>query len=661
MIDLGLARVGRLVQHTPQTWKAIHVAGTNGKGSICAYLSAMLSASGLSHARFTSPHLIDRWDCIAVNGKPVSEAVFRDAEDVVKQRDQDDRIGATEFELLTATAFEIFHRQKVEYGVVEVGLGGRLDATNVLKQKAVTIIAKIGLDHQSFLGNTIEEIALQKVGIMRPGVPCVADGSNQPSVRTVIEKHAQEVGAEVHFPSTTSVADAVAGEKFEPHQIQNLACAHTAFRLACPEQDRPLSHFLPAIKQMQWPGRLQRLDIQKITGRQQEVLLDGAHNPQSAEVLAQYVERHLRSGGKPVTWVLAATQGKDMDGIFNLLLRPGDQVAAVQFEPVDGMPWVKPADPAELLQLATRHGGEVVAMHNAGQDVKQALRWSSQAAGDGPVVIAGSLYLVSSVLRAHLIIVCCHAIWKGGPTNGRDEAEWLIEGFQKGETPTFIEHIKAGVRLLKADEDAVLAGLTRKEVNLSEAQSYYNLALAAGYLGPPSAAAITTNPLSSSPPESRVLVEEQALDSYHNILFSLVAFWRRHGAWPERMTIVSHEFKRERIVEGHCAAIEFPLERIRFVGINPPGMDDVAVAAPGGMEKLEAIFEGVQLALEQWRADPHGVGEVLRGKRVGRNPWRGHQMLFLEEEERERSGLDTRRVGGGGEGLLPGGRRPWAW
>jgi folylpolyglutamate synthase len=399
MIDLGLARVSRLVQHTPQTWKAIHVAGTNGKGSICAYLSSMLTASGLSWARFTSPHLIDRWDCIAVNGKPVSEAVFREAEDAVKKRDSEDRIGATEFELLTATAFEIFHRQKVEYGVVEVGLGGKLDATNVLKQKAVTVIAKIGLDHQAFLGNTIEEIALQKAGIMRPGVPCVADGSNQPSVLRVFEEHAREIGAELHFPSTPTLAETLAGEKFEPHQIQNLACAHMAFRLACPEHDRPLTHFVPAIKQMQWPGRLQTLDIQKIVGHPQQVLLDGAHNPQSAEVLAHYVQRHLRSQGKSVTWVLAATQGKDMDGIFGLLLQPGDQVAAVRFGPVDGMPWVKPADPAELLRLAVQHGAKDTAAHNAGDDVRGALTWASQAARDGPLVIAGSLYLVSSVLR----------------------------------------------------------------------------------------------------------------------------------------------------------------------------------------------------------------------------------------------------------------------
>ncbi|KAL2266279.1 hypothetical protein VTJ83DRAFT_5631 [Remersonia thermophila] len=401
MIDLGLARVGRLVQQTPQTWKAIHVAGTNGKGSICAYLSAMIVASGRSCARFTSPHLVDRWDCIAINGQPVPETVFRDAEAAVKQRDADGRIGATEFELLTATAFEIFHRQRVEYGVVEVGLGGRLDATNVLKEKAVTVIAKIGLDHQSFLGNTVEEIALEKAGIMRPGVPCVVDPSNQPSVLEALEKHARNVGAELHRPSAAGLGDAPGGLPLEPHQIQNLACAHLAFRLACPERDQPLARFLPAISQLEWPGRLQKLDIQPIVHRPQEVLLDGAHNPQSAEVLGQYVDKHLRSRsqGKPVAWVLAATRGKDMDGILGLLLKPGDKAAAVRFGPVDGMPWVKPTDPAELLQAAARHGIADAATHDAGDDVRGALAWASDAANGGPVVIAGSLYLVSSVLR----------------------------------------------------------------------------------------------------------------------------------------------------------------------------------------------------------------------------------------------------------------------
>ncbi|KAK3327842.1 Mur ligase [Cercophora scortea] len=399
MIDLGLARISRLLQHTPQTWKAIHVAGTNGKGSICALLSAMLTASGVSCARFTSPHLIDRWDCITVNEQPVSEAVFRHAEDLVKQRDHDERIGATEFELLAATAFEIFHRQRVDFGVVEVGLGGKLDATNAMADKSVTVIAKIGLDHQSFLGNTLEEIALQKAGIMRAGVPCVVDGSNHPSVLKAVEAHAKAVGAELHYPSTASLAEAFSGEGYEPHQIQNLACAHLAFRLACPDADHSMGHLLPIVKQLQWPGRLQRLDIQKITGRQQEALLDGAHNTQSAEVLAAYVQKHFRSEGGPVAWVLAASQGKDMDSILSLVLQPDDLVATVRFGPVDGMPWVRAADPAELLQVAARQGIKATRSHNAGDDVKAALKWASENAGDRHVVIAGSLYLVSSVLR----------------------------------------------------------------------------------------------------------------------------------------------------------------------------------------------------------------------------------------------------------------------
>jgi folylpolyglutamate synthase len=398
MIDLSLARISRLLQSTPQTWKAFHVAGTNGKGSICAYLSALLHASGSSCGRFTSPHLIDRWDCISVNEKPVSETVFRNAEEAVKQRDMESGLGATEFELLTATAFEIFHREKVEYGVIEVGLGGKLDATNAMKHKAVTVIAKIGLDHQSMLGNTLEEIALQKAGIMRHGVPCVVDDSNSSRVLKVLEDHAKEVGAELHYPSTSKLAGALFNSEYEPHQIQNLACAHLAFRLGCPGHDSSVTHLVEAARKAAWPGRLQRLDISSIIGSEQQVLLDGAHNTQSAEVLAAYVQKRLRNDdGKPVAWVLGASQGKDMEGILRLLLRPGDSVAAVRFGPVDGMPWVQPADPEGILDLAAQYG--ISESHNGQGDIPEALRWASGKAGGGPVVIAGSLYLVSDVLR----------------------------------------------------------------------------------------------------------------------------------------------------------------------------------------------------------------------------------------------------------------------
>ncbi|KAK4172353.1 Mur ligase [Triangularia setosa] len=652
MIDLGLARIGRLIKHTPQTWKAIHVAGTNGKGSICAYISAMLNAKGISCARFTSPHLVDRRDCIAVNGKPVSESLFRLVEDEVKRRDETENIGATEFELLTATAFEIFHREKVEYGLVEVGLGGKLDATNTLKQKTVTVISKIGLDHQSFLGNTLPEIALQKAGIMRRDVPCVVDGSNQQSVLMVIEQHAQETGAPLHFSDTTAVAEELAGsgESYEPHQIQNLATAHLAFRLACPGHEAPLSNLLPAIKQLKWPGRLQKINLKNIAGRQQEVLLDGAHNTQSAEALAGYVQRHLRSLGHPITWVLAATEGKDMDGILGLLLQPGDQVVAVRFEPVDGMPWVKAANPNELLSLAIQHGVNRSAVYSAGENVKDALTKASEMAGEKPVVIAGSLYLphtqsptttIMTTTPNHLVIVCGHGIYLGGPQKGHDESEWLIEPYKKGETPTFMAHIKAGANIVNADTRSVLVfsgAATRPETRISEAESYCSLAVENSYL-------------SSSLLGSRVLLEERALDSYFNILFSVILYRQHHPLhhWPERITIVSHEFKRARLVQGHCAAIGFPLDRVSYIGINPPG--------------LKAEDEGLnQLTLGLWEQDPHGASHELLEKRQKRNVWQVDQTLFSDRDENTQAGLagQIRILEDGSETLADDGVRPWA-
>ncbi|KAJ3554707.1 hypothetical protein NPX13_g10545 [Xylaria arbuscula] len=400
MIELGLARITALLKNTPQTWKAIHVAGTNGKGSICAYLNAMLRASRLSCGRFTSPHLVDRWDCITINDNPVTEAQFQHFEELVKRRNTEQCLGASEFELLTATAFEIFEAEKVEFGVIEVGLGGRLDATNALNHKTVAIISKIGLDHQSFLGNTLEEIALQKAGIIRPKVPCVVDASNPPSVLEVIRSHAKSLDSSVKFADLqSSDFGGELAEKLERHQQQNLLCAYEAFHIAHPHHDLSKQELFDVSANAVWPGRLQSTNIQKVTGRTQPILLDGAHNPQSADALSNFVEKRLRVPGKPVTWVLAASAGKDILEILKLLLRDGDNVVTVEFGPVDGMPWVKPMNSGAILQTIDDAGISISARQDAQVDVIKGLEWASKISDGGPLVVAGSLYLVSDVLK----------------------------------------------------------------------------------------------------------------------------------------------------------------------------------------------------------------------------------------------------------------------
>jgi len=365
MIELGLQRISRLLKHTPLPWKAIHVAGTNGKGSICAYASAMLHAGGDRCGRFTSPHLIDRWDYISINERPVKESIFRQVEERVLSRNREEDIKASEFELLTAIAFEIFTQEKVQIGVVEVGMGGRLDATNVLESPLVTIISKIGLDHQAFLGNTVEEIAREKAGILKPRVPCVVDGTNEAAVLKVLLDTAKSVGSGPLRLCTTLPHIHLSGrdqaglpnlKRLEKHQKTNLSCAYTAVREALKRSKVRVSanRFWQAANRVQWPGRLQDISIEPLTGREERVLLDGAHNAQSASVLASYVDRHLRrrARGSGVTWVLAATQGKDIRSILQQLIHPEDRIVAIEFGPVDGMPWVKPMSSQELTGIA---------------------------------------------------------------------------------------------------------------------------------------------------------------------------------------------------------------------------------------------------------------------------------------------------------------------
>ncbi|KAF6229549.1 hypothetical protein HO173_011404 [Letharia columbiana] len=406
MIELGLARITRLLKNTPIPWRAIHVAGTNGKGSVCAYASAMLNAGNINCGRFTSPHLIDRWDCITINEKSVDEDFFREVEAAVKTKDQSEDIQASEFEILTATAFEIFNREKIEIGVVEVGLGGRNDATNVLEHPAVTVVTKIGKDHQSLLGSTFEEIALHKAGIMKAGVPCIADGSNTTGVLEVLKSNAVEVGAAslLLVPQDADPAgqvwNVVAKEELMDHQQMNICLAFEAVKEVlshCYPSLDPL-RLLPSIPNAVWPGRLQNLTIRSLAGNEREMLLDGAHNNQSAEVLGTYVDQKLREKHRPVTWMIAMSKGKDIHELLYFLLRSGDNLIAVEFGPVEGMPWVCPEEADSILGAARGLGISDSSQILSG-DLAQALQVAVRIADGGPLIAAGSLYLVSDILR----------------------------------------------------------------------------------------------------------------------------------------------------------------------------------------------------------------------------------------------------------------------
>lgn len=366
----------------------------------------MLGVSGVKYGRFTSPHLLDRWDSINIGGIAVDEYIFRRTENRFQEINRNDSIGASEFEILTATAFSIFEQNQVDVGIIEAGLGGREDATNVVQNPLVTVITKIGMDHQRLLGNSLEEIASHKAGIMKSGSPCLADGTNDEVVCRILRLHAKESNVPLlrfvpsgEFPSPFLAALRPLEATHAPYQISNAHLSLAAVQLMLHHLGRKtaLENLVAAVKDTSWPGRLQFLDLDRPLPKRR-LLLDGAHNRQAAHELGRFVDHRLRQMGANVTWLVAISKGRDPGEILRELLRPGDKLLATSFGSVDHMPWVAPVATEELVACALSSCSDLRAQ-SADVIIPEAFDYALETAGEGPLVITGSLYLVADILR----------------------------------------------------------------------------------------------------------------------------------------------------------------------------------------------------------------------------------------------------------------------
>lgn len=402
----------------------MHIAGTNGKGTTAACLSALLHNKGISVGRFTSPHLVHRHDCITINERTINKDLFLEVEELVKKRDRDENINATSFELLTATAYEVFARERVEVAVVECGLGGRLDATNILNSDEVlcTVITTINKDHQEMLGDTLEAIALEKAGIMKPGVPMVI-GSITNGPRGVIEMRAQQMECELRrvkqvdlelLRQKNEIADSFATSQTF---AENLRTAVTAYEIVLKQlkvksHDETTKVLLSSdeLRQIQdqvekgWKGRTQFVSIHTLTDRSSPVLVDGAHNEHAIELLRNHIFAHERKrmGSEdtpPITWVHAVSANRNPEDIMRSgLVRPQDRYVLTEFGEVDGMPWVKSHQASALrdhLLKSTSEGN----IHIAATPLDALHTACRVTPEDQLIVIAGSLYLVGDAFR----------------------------------------------------------------------------------------------------------------------------------------------------------------------------------------------------------------------------------------------------------------------
>lgn len=405
-VELGLGRIQRLLTAlgNPQARvPLVHVAGTNGKGSVCAYLSAVLSAAGYRVGRYTSPHLVSWRERITVNEQPIArEVLLARLEQVVAAIDPT-QPSPTQFEVVTAAAWRHFAEEEVDLAVMEVGLGGRLDATNVVDTPLVSIITSLSREHWQRLGPTLADIAREKAGVLKPGRPAIV-GPLPLEAKAVVEAKIKELGCPAAWPApAVPLGDGQACSReityplafLGDHQLVNSAVAIAALQ-TLRHQGWNISEgaIAQGMAQARWPGRLQWVRWGEAS-QSYSLLIDGAHNPAAAQVLRQYVDSWwIDQPGDPqsTTWLMGMLATKDHSDIFAALLRPGD---ALHLVPVPGH---ETAVPEELAAIA-----HAVCPDLSRCEIHDSLGEGLAAIAAVPShlrVLCGSLYLIGHFLAS---------------------------------------------------------------------------------------------------------------------------------------------------------------------------------------------------------------------------------------------------------------------
>ena len=406
-IDLSLDRMRTLCaalgdpQH--RLPPVIHVAGTNGKGSTVAFIRAIAEAAGLRVHAYTSPHLVRFNERIRLAGKLIEDEALNAILDRVEAAIDASGSEATVFESTTAAAFLAMSETPADLAVIEVGLGGVLDATNVIERPLLSVITPVDLDHAEFLGTSLRGVAVEKAGVLKPGA------------RGLIARQAEEAmaaieaaAAAVHAPLTVMGVDFDAwaergGLAFQdqnrfldlpapalpgPHQIANAGLA-VAVAL---ELDLPEAAIAEGLAGARWPARMQRLTAgpygEAARAADAELWLDGGHNPHAARALAETLAARQGKAPRPLALIVGMLANKDAGGFFEALRGSGATVFTTPFEGAA-------AEPEALAAVARGHGLGATACASVDEALDRALRL-----GAGRVVICGSLYLAGEVLGA---------------------------------------------------------------------------------------------------------------------------------------------------------------------------------------------------------------------------------------------------------------------